>query len=214
VARWIAALMAAQARLAETHLLDLIDADSTHVTVDPVLGASRDILAAIDRAIAGMRYRGRFALDSRFVCVLPAWAEDVIRTDLARELPGASSERLATADSTITNFFVTRGVTPVWSLDADPLPATQADGLLNGWPSLAIVRLWPAGGWGHVDGGTLDLGIVRDTILSATNEAEMFSETFESAIKLAGESLRMQIGICPNGTTSNGIDLDVCSTGS
>jgi hypothetical protein len=42
-----------------------------------------------------------------------------------------------------------------------------------------------------LDGGTLDLGLVRDSTLNSTNDYKIFLETFEGVAKVGVESLRV-----------------------
>jgi hypothetical protein len=65
-----------------------------------------------------------------------------------------------------------------------------------------------------VDGGELNFGIVRDPTLNQTNDAELFVESFENTLRLAGEVLILDIDICPDGTTSAPRAISVCNTGS
>lgn len=65
----------------------------------------------------------------------------------------------------LTLFGLTRGKLP----QAPVIPAAEA---------LPMVPLtYPTMTW--VDGGTLELGLVRDSLLNATNNYEIFAETFE-----------------------------------
>jgi hypothetical protein len=43
-----------------------------------------------------------------------------------------------------------------------------------------------------LDGGTLDLGIIRDSSLVGTNDYKMFIETFEGIANVGIESLRIR----------------------
>jgi hypothetical protein len=197
-------------------LLALIDAGSVAVSAGQVLGATRDVLSTIDRAAAHYRYRQRMGATTTLVAILPAWGRDMIRTDLARELPGSAAERLAVSDAEVDAFFAARHVRPVWSLDADPLDTSQAGGgmPLNGWPDELTIRLFSAASWLFLDGGNLDLGIVRDSALNATNEAEFFAETFEAAAFVGTESMTITAAVCADGTTSEAVPVDVCNSGS
>ena len=56
--------------------------------------------------------------------------------------------------------------------------------------------LFTEGTWLFLDGGTLDLGIVRDSTLNKTNEYCMFVETFESAAFVGLESMWVNMGTC------------------
>jgi hypothetical protein len=58
--------------------------------------------------------------------------------------------------------------------------------------------LFPPGSWLFLDGGELDLGIVRDSTLSATNDFESFAETWEAAAFVGSESLAVTSTVCPS----------------
>jgi hypothetical protein len=50
-----------------------------------------------------------------------------------------------------------------------------------------------------LDGGTLDVGIIRDSTLVGTNDYKMFVETFEGIAKVGVESLQVTSTIQVNG---------------
>ena len=118
------------------------------------------------------------------------------------------------SDAQVDDFFLQRHVTPVWSLDAHALPSSQALGSLNGWPSHTTLRLFDAESVGFIDGGVVNFGLVRDSTLNATNDAEFLWESFESTIRLAGEVLNIDLDICPDGKTSLPVSIVPCSLGS
>ena len=147
--------------------------------------------------------------------VLPSWLADEMRSDLAREAPGSTAERLRTADAEIDAFIAARSMNVTW-WDDDPLTGfgAQGDGALVGWPAIAQALIFAEGSWLHVDGGTLDLGIIRDTITMQTNDAVSFAETFESVALVGPESLALSLSVCPDGTTAGPVDISVCDQGS
>jgi len=53
-----------------------------------------------------------------------------------------------------------------------------------------------------LDGGTLDLGIIRDSTLVGTNDYKMFIETFEGVAKVGIESLAITSTISINGVAA------------
>lgn len=217
VEAWVKKAGVQAARFAESRHLTRMGALSTNVTVDKVLGTTRDVLAALDRAAAAQRNHFRFDLNMPFHFTAPAWLLPNMITDLSREMPGATAERLATSEATLAEFFRVRNINTTWSLDgeAGQIFGAQADGLLNKWPSVAIGYFHPEGTMLGLDGGSLDFGVVRDSTLNSTNDLQIFSESFEAVhFHGDGQPLRMQIEICADGQTSNGIDLDVCTTGS
>jgi hypothetical protein len=92
---------------------------------------------------------------------------------------------------------------------------TQGTGPLAGFPSTVKTYLFPAGTWVHLDGGRLDLGVVRDADLVASNDYRLFAETWEYAARMGpAQSLRLTMDLCADGATSGTVDIDPCTTGS
>ncbi len=150
--------------------------------------------------------------------VFPFWLRDVLRIDLSREVPGSSDERLATADSKIDSFFRSRHINPISILEGETAAAEfaiQANaGGLQPIPSTVTTYLYVPGDWLALDGGTLDLGLYRDSTLVGTNDAEMFAETFEAAHFQGLETWRIVMDICPSGITQAAAVVSVCTSGS
>ena len=59
--------------------------------------------------------------------------------------------------------------------------------------------LFVEGTFQFLDGGRLDLGVVRDSLLDATNDFETFTETFESIAFRGLEAYQVQQTVIPNG---------------
>lgn len=217
VAAWTDLAAVHHARTAETRLLTAIGTGSTQVTSGQLLGAARDVLTNLDRAQASMRSRHRMDRAIPLVFGFPFWLYDMIRTDLARALPtGSIDENLALAEAQIDRWFAIRNVRPVGFLDGESGQTfgAQGDGALVGWPTSVVTYLYPEGSWLFLDGGSLDLGIVRDSTLNSTNDFQMFAETFEAAHFNGVESLRISMDLCPDGAVAGTVDIDPCSTGS
>ena len=53
-----------------------------------------------------------------------------------------------------------------------------------------------------LDGGTLDLGVIRDSTLVGTNDYTMFVETFENVALVGVESLQVTSTINVNGVAA------------
>lgn len=194
VERHIALAMALQARFAETRLLTRIGALSTQVTTEAELGAARDILVHLEVATTGMRSRHRLDPKAPLKALFPVWFRNALRADLVKQLPGDGQDTAFNlVDATIDKWFAARNVTPVWFLDgeAGQIFGAQVDGPLNEFPDSMIWYLFPEGTFLHLDGGTLDLGLVRDSVLNSTNDYKIFLETFENVAKVGVESLRI-----------------------
>jgi hypothetical protein len=214
------------ARLAESTMFkEMIDGATWRaVESTTLLGTTRDILAAIDRSAAAIRYRNRTGMDSPLRVVYPEWLEDSIRTDLARQLPGDSGtgiERLATADAEIDRFFTVRNINVTKALDSPTGESVlqgwvvQGDGPLLPWPTTATIMIYPEGSYTHMNGGELNLGMIRSATLALTNQVRFFSETFEKMIFRGHEAGVIRVRICPSGQTAGTVDTSLyCQSGS
>lgn len=213
---------AVHSRLAESTLLAAMTTASTNVTAaNYELGAAREMLSILDRLVARMRYTHRTGPAYPFRFVVPAWLYDMIRADLTKELPGDSGsgiERLATDSGSIDRFFAARNVNVTQVLDS-PSGASvlqgwpaQAAGDSLAWPAHTYTWLYPEGTFLYLDGGELNLGMVRDSTLNATNNFQMFSESFEKVAFKGHEALMIDWKIDPTGA-SVGTVIPSSSTG-
>lgn len=196
------------ARFADSRLLTRIGALSTQVTVGRLLGTTRDVLATLDRAGSQMRNRHRIPRTQPLRFMAPETLLANMRTDLSREMPGATAERLAMADAEIEAFFRARNVNVTWFLDgeAGQVYGAQDDGALNGWKPTVVTYLFPEGTFIFVDGGELNLGIVRDSTLNARNDFQLFSEVWEEVAFVGYESLRLTMSVHPDGATTGTVE--------
>lgn len=202
------------ARTAEADLLTEMGTLSTQVTTDQLLGATRDMLAVLDMATSAMRDTHRMGEGERLRAIIPRWVRSMIRTDLARELPGSTEERLRVADATIDSFFESRNVSVTWALDTEnglTFP-TQGDGALINYPDQVTWLLYPEGTFALVELPEIDLGIVRDSTLNAANDYQMWMEGFENVAKPGTISYRLTSTLCANGAASGTIDPDTICT--
>lgn len=218
VEAWMRLAAVNHARRAESRLLGQIGASSTQVTQGQVLGTVPDALAALDRATAIITSSNRLAPGTPLRWGVPFWLINQMRTDEARRIPGGGStdERLALAEARIQSWLAVRNVTMTPFLDgeAGQIFARQGDGPMIGWPSTVVTYLYPDGSHLFLDGGTLDLGMYRDSVLTGTNDMQVFAETFEGHIFHGVESWRLTLDTCPDGSVSGTVDIDPCSTGS
>lgn len=320
----------AHARKAENELLRQLLAGSKVLSAAKVVGATRDILANIDKATAYYRNRHRIDTDVSLTCILPAWVRYMMRTDLARQMAaGDWMEALGVTDEQIASWFQRRGVMPVWHLDGQiggvsevqtvtvtgtptggsytltfdgettgaiaynataatvkaalealpnipvgsltaaggPHPGTAvtiafggrfeltdvpemtatgsftggstpavavtttttmsststvngvsiasqvyaeaaAGAAIPGYPNQIDACLFASGTKLFLDGGSLDLGLVRDSTLNARNRYRQFSETFEGIADRGVENLRLAMTCQPTGQTAGTKDTD------
>lgn len=173
-----------QARFAETTLLSKITALSTAVSSTKVYGTARDALQAVARAAVNYRARHRMNPEDKLRAIVPFWVLDEIREDVASSFDGD----LDIANAVITGWFNDRNVNISWTLDEGFMQA-QAVGALNDFPSSFRFWIYAEGTFLVLDGGSLDIGVVRDSTLVGTNDYKTFVETFETVAKVGIEGL-------------------------
>lgn len=205
------------ARVAEQSLLGSINAASVKVTVDAdaatTVGAARKILLTIHQAAAGLRRRYRLGPNSTVRTILPDWLLDAIVADIALQMPGDGLDSLALAESQVNQFFTKSNIRVTWALDevdnagAAVTPAAQAAGALDGFPTTVNFPIFPEGSFLFLDGGTLDIGVVRDVTNTKANEYATFIETFEGAALTGCQSLWVTLtNLCISGAAAALVD--------
>jgi hypothetical protein len=188
------------AREAEENLLSALSSGSTAVTSTNVLGLGVDFLLQVSRAASQYRARHRMADDAQLRLVAPAWVKDAIRADFALQMPG--DNKLSVSDGEIEGFLRDRGVNATFHLDDSNAYASQGAQAMNEFSDTFVWYLFAEGTFLFLDGGTLDLGVIRDSTLVGTNDYKMFVETFEGIAKVGVESIKVTSTISINGARS------------
>jgi hypothetical protein len=210
--------MAAASRIADNNLLNLIAAACVaDVTTPVLLGATRDLLTAVDQASAAYRSAHRIPRSQALTAIFPDWIRDLIRADLVREIGHAQNSdwnSLAVTDDQVEQLLVTHGIKPIFHIDGQPSSVAggvaqvfaiqTASGAILTFPSKMVWYLFAEGQIQFLDGGRLDLGVVRDSTLNATNDYEMFIEVFETAAfrGFSAGALQLVSSLCANGSSA------------
>jgi len=190
------------AREAEGNLMAKIGAASTAVTSTSVIGMGRDFLVQLGRAAAAYRSRHRLDADAPLRAIIPAWVKDAMAADLTLAMPGDSS---LNAYAEIDAYIASRGIITTYALDSAAGASyfsAQGSGAMNEFPDTFIWYIFAEGSFLFLDGGTLDLGVIRDSTLVGTNDYKMFVETFENVALVGVESLQVTSTINVNGVAA------------
>jgi hypothetical protein len=190
------------AREAEGNLLTNIGSASTAVTSTSVIGMGRDFLVQLGRAAAAYRSRHRLDADAPLRAIIPAWIKDAMAADLAIAAPGDST---LNAYAEIDGYIASRGINATYALDVAGGSAAfgaQSGGAMVEFPDTFVWYLFAEGSFLFLDGGTLDLGVIRDSTLVGTNDYKMFVETFENVALVGVESLKVTSTINVNGVAA------------
>lgn len=172
--------------------------------VAPVLGALE---------LSAMDYREKYAMADGAILevILPRWLRAVMRSDL-RKRTRENSAFLSMTDAALMQLFDAANIRVQWVGDWQ----TRASGyfgtstVLTSWPSTVQFLMYAPGTFVMGQGLRLDLGVIRDSVLNATNDhtAEWMEECWLIA-KPGHESRRGVINICPDGTVGAS-DLVAC----
>jgi hypothetical protein len=117
---------------------------------------------------------------------------------------GTLSVSQAEIDAYLSNSNVS--LTPVMDNTNSTSPssvfAAQTAAALLEFPDSFKWFLFAEGTFLFLDGGTLDLGIIRDSTLVGTNDYKMFVETFEGIAFIGVEALKITSTISINGVAA------------
>jgi hypothetical protein len=122
--------------------------------------------------------------------------------DLTLAAPGDST---LNAYAEIDAYIASRGIIVTYALDTAAGAShfgAQSGGAMNEFPDTFVWYLFSEGSFLFLDGGTLDLGVIRDSTLVGTNDYKMFVETFENVALVGVESLQVTSTINVNGVAA------------
>jgi hypothetical protein len=180
---------------------------------------------AIDKVRAYMRDVRRIGYDVLLRAIMPHWILDLMRADLARAMHTSNEAYLGLNDDVIMGWFRNRGVIPTFTLDgraaqsasgsgptrvvamsAQAYSALTGSNTTPGFPDQVEMAIFPEGAFFYLDGGSLDIGIVRDQSLVQTNRFIQFSETFEGVARKGVEAVRLVATLQPTGASAGTIN--------
>lgn len=207
--------MSAHSRAAENRLWELMKAVTRNIqtTHAQALGATRDLLAGLDQALAAFRYINRMPEAASLRVLLPSFVRDMMRADLARQLAGDST--LGVTNAQMDQWFQVRNANVSWLLDAGSTNvfAAQTAGALVAFPGTVEAIIYPEGSFLFLDGGQLDLGVeLRDSTLIDTNDVEAFIETFEQVAFVGVDARTVAFSVCPDGTAQGTVSAEFCGS--
>jgi len=185
------------AREAEGQILTRLTALSTAVTSTSLIGVARDFLVTLGRAAANYRGRHRLGADAPLRVIAPAWIKDAMAADLALQMPGDASLNAA---AEIDGYIASRNINITYHID--DFTDAQGASALNEFADTFVWYMFAEGTFLFLDGGTLDLGVIRDSTLVGTNDYKMFVETFEGVARIGVEGLVVTSTISVNGVAA------------
>jgi len=209
IANWLRLVMAIRARATNARIIDLMlngggsgDAISASIAVDHsgLLGATTSaLLSSIELSAVDYREKYSMCFDAILEVVLPRWANAVIRADLANR---EGINVFGVTDGMIADWFNIRGVRVQfvgdWQVRAagDPGAATP----ITDWPPTLDYMIYAPGTFVRGNSMSLDLGVVRDSVLNSTNDhTAAWAEDCYAILKPGHESRVVTVDICGSG---------------
>lgn len=214
VAAFLEDVAVALASRKEVFYLDYIDSNSTAVSSTGPYGASRNLIYDWTTAAVAYRKRAGMRRTAPIVMEAPDWSIELLKLDIAMNQFG-SPEVFNITDAQATAYLRDRNIVAVWYNDSatgrgQKFDTPQAAGALNKWPTLVTSYLHAPGTFGRMDGGTLDVGLVRDSTLNRTNDLQLFMEEWIGVLKLGCESIRLTSTVCPSGAGPAAVTPRTC----
>lgn len=214
IANHIQLLMATKAHYTNARIITSLVNGSTAVNYSATgVGFVAPLLEAIE--MQAIDYRSKYAMCEGAVLevILPQWVAAGVRADLTRRL-GVDS-MMSIGDSVFNGWLSDRGVRVQYVSDwqvrgAGYLGQATAS---TGWPTSVKFLMYAPGTWLRGNGLSLDLGIIRDSVLNETNDhTAAWQEDCYLIAKVGHESRVVTVPVCANGTTHFGEALG-CGSG-
>ncbi len=208
IAHDIELLAARHARVAEVRLLDALIGDmDIDVTQTGLTATARDLKHHTIQAVSELRYTERSDVQIR--AALSDVLLDMIIADVTLQQPGDDVLRWGEAEGRAVMNGVPR-FSPIWVKDVPSGTeafVTNSDGeALADFPDTFEIPFFYDGTAVFADGGSLDLGIIRDSTLVGTNNYEIFMETFEGLLWLGPYGKTLTLTTCPGGDSQIAVD--------
>jgi hypothetical protein len=138
------------------------------------------------------------ASDAPLRVIAPAWVKDAMVADLAMSMPGDGT---LSAANEIEGWMAARNVNITFTPDQNVIGSQGATSLVE-FTDTFTWYIFAEGTFLFLDGGTLDVGIIRDSTLVGTNDYKMFVETFEGIAYVGVESLAVTSTMAVNGAAA------------
>lgn len=147
--------------------LNMVLADSVPVSIAATFGAASALISAILLQAASYRQANGLCATETLDVIAPYWLTDIVKADVAKQqgaLVGAGGGVLTDAD--VSAFFAAANLNLRY---------------ISHWQNFAVqpTLVWPAsvqilvgypGSYVEFNQGRLDLGVIRDSVLNATND--------------------------------------------
>ena len=172
---------------------------ANRLTIPVSFGAFSAVYGAVALQVADMTERLNLCMNTNLEVVFPLWAKNMFLADIARQ-QGVRPQDLAA--NIIQDAFTPLGVRVQWARGLAPDVPTNIGNATpaTGWPADLEFLIYEAGAFVLGRGPSIDLGIITDSTLLATNDFQQFSEEGTLLIDRTGTARRVTVTVCANGS--------------
>lgn len=183
-------------RVANAKLAKVV-ADAAAVTLPAIpTDAAGELLNAIELQVADFRSQYLMGNGTTLETVFPTWALGVIRSTIAMR---NGVEAFNVSDAEIIGWFTSRNVRPQFVAGYQGLYAAAP---ATAWPATLKFLIYPAGSYFDGTGPVIDLGVVRDSTLNATNDyTAAWTEQFYLVGRKGPAAREVTVNVPVNGLT-------------
>lgn len=176
--------------------LTLVLADTTGVSIPSSFGAASAIISALLLQAEDYRQTNGLCCGENLELVLPCWALPLVKADIARQENSLNGVGGLPTDADVDAFFAAANLN-VKYIDHWQFFATHPK---TEWPcSLQALLTYP-GAYVRFDAGRLDLGVIRDSVLNATNDyTSVWFEEFYAVGRRGPRGRLVTIPVNPTG---------------
>lgn len=184
--------------------------DHTNIFAPSIAGAAASVLASLELSAIDYRTKFRMAPDAILEVVMPEFGVGPIKADLSNR---TGVDFLGVTNAMIANWFNLKNIRVQFVQDWQ----TDGPGEIGGtspataWPATMDYLIYAPGTFVRANGLSLDLGVIRDSVLNETNDhTAAFLEDCYLVHKPGLESRVVTVDLCVAGVTG-AADI-VCSS--
>lgn len=179
-----------------TRKLNLVIADSVPVSIAATFGAASALISAILLQAASYRQANGLCATEMLDVVAPYWLTDVVKADVARQQGALVGGNGVLSDADVSAFFAAANLNlryiSHWQYFA--VQPTLV------WPTSVQILIGYPGSYVEFNQGRLDLGVIRDSVLNATNDyTAVWFEEFYCVGRRGPQARLVTIPLCPLG---------------
>lgn len=187
----------------QRYIQRMVSLSTSAIAFPSGMGILSDLPDAV--GVAAQDYRTRFGMcdDDVVEVILPRWARDAMRSDhLRRNGFWAGPLSDAEIDALFSAYRARVQWVADWQIRSTGLPGQAAATGLNAWPDTVQFMLYAAGTFILGNGLSLDLGVVRDSVLNETNDhTASWTEECHLIARVGHESRLYSVPVCVGGRT-------------